>query len=392
MVSMQEELTAVPAIAPENGGNGEWEKAALLLSRLSELGFSEVQRFDAPDKRVPSGKRPNLVVSIPGQSPKPCLWIMSHLDIVPPGDESLWESDPYRVVRKDGLLLGRGVEDNQQGLISSIAAALSLRQLGLKPANTVKLLFVADEETSSAYGIKYLLEHHRLFSKEDMVLVPDGGRPDGDMIEIAEKNLLWLKFQTKGKQCHASMPGEGINAFLAGAELVVKLNELNRLYPDKNPLFHPPNSTFAATKKEANVPNINTIPADDVFYFDCRILPSIDMEEVLARISEICVSVEEKHGVSTTVSTVQRLSSPPTPQDSPLVLSLKRALKRVYAVEGKVCGIGGGTVASFLRQAGIQTVVWAKLDESAHMPNEYCRIENMVGDAKVMACLMLNRG
>ena len=392
MVSMQEELTAVPAIAPENGGNGEWEKAALLLSRLSELGFSEVQRFDAPDKRVPSGKRPNLVVSIPGQSPKPCLWIMSHLDIVPPGDESLWESDPYRVVRKDGLLLGRGVEDNQQGLISSIAAALSLRQLGLKPTNTVKLLFVADEETSSAYGIKYLLEHHRLFSKEDMVLVPDGGRPDGDMIEIAEKNLLWLKFQTKGKQCHASMPGEGINAFLAGAELVVKLNELNRLYPDKNPLFHPPNSTFAATKKEANVPNINTIPADDVFYFDCRILPSIDMEEVLARISEICVSVEEKHGVSTTVSTVQRLSSPPTPQDSPLVLSLKRALKRVYAVEGKVCGIGGGTVASFLRQAGIQTVVWAKLDESAHMPNEYCRIENMVGDAKVMACLMLNRG
>jgi acetylornithine deacetylase/succinyl-diaminopimelate desuccinylase-like protein len=51
-------------------------------------------------------------------------------------------------------------------------------------------------------------------------------------------------------------------------------------------------------------------------------------------------------------------------------------------------GIGGGTVGAFLRNIGIDSVVWSRLDESAHQPNEYTLIENIVGDAKVMAKLI----
>ena len=388
MISLQEAFTAVPAIAPQNGGNGEWDKARVLLDRLPELGITEVETFSAPDERVSSGKRPNIVATIPGITDEPGFWIMSHLDIVPPGDESLWKTDPYKVVRKDGLLFGRGVEDNQQGMIASIAAAASLIELKVKPKNTVKLLFAADEENGSEYGIRYLLANHRLFKPGDLVLAPDAGRKDGAMIQIAEKSLLWLKFRTKGKQCHASTPEEGINAFVAASELVLKMNELNRLYPENNSIFDPPVSTFAPTKKEANLPNINTIPADDVFYLDCRIIPALDLDEVMQRIREITQEVEKKNGVTVTISTVQRISSPPTPGSSPLVQSLKQAIKRVYSIEGELWGIGGGTVASYLRNKGIHTVVWAKIDETAHMPNEHCRIENMVGDAKVMATLM----
>ena len=42
---------------------------------------------------------------------------------------------------------------------------------------------------------------------------------DGSEIEIAEKSILWLRFRVRGKQCHASTPQKGINAFEAGAEL-----------------------------------------------------------------------------------------------------------------------------------------------------------------------------
>jgi succinyl-diaminopimelate desuccinylase len=55
-------------------------------------------------------------------------------------------------------------------------------------------------------------------------------------------------------------------------------------------------------------------------------------------------------------------------------------------------GIGGGTVGAHLRKKGIDTVVWARIESTAHMPNEYCLIENMVGDAKVMAHIMLGAG
>jgi succinyl-diaminopimelate desuccinylase len=51
-------------------------------------------------------------------------------------------------------------------------------------------------------------------------------------------------------------------------------------------------------------------------------------------------------------------------------------------------GIGGGTVGAFLRKKGIPTVVWSRVDESAHQPNEYCLVGNMIGDALVMASMM----
>lgn len=52
-------------------------------------------------------------------------------------------------------------------------------------------------------------------------------------------------------------------------------------------------------------------------------------------------------------------------------------------------GIGGGTYAYFLRKRGIPAAVWMTSDETAHEPNEYCRIRNLVEDCKVMATIPL---
>jgi succinyl-diaminopimelate desuccinylase len=389
MIELQRLLTSVPAIGPQSGGTGEWDKGQALIGRLPGLGFPAHQMFASPDSRVPGGKRPNIVVTLPGESDERTLWIMTHLDIVPPGEASLWKSDPYSLVVDGQKLIGRGVEDNQQGLVASLFAASILRELGFTPPCTVKLLFVADEETGSDHGIQYILANTDLFRREDWALVPDSGSVDGSEIEIAEKSILWLKIRTKGRQCHASTPHKGVNAFLAASHLVVRLQDLAVQFGDRDGLFDPPISTFTPTRKEANVPNINTIPGDDVFYLDCRVLPRVDVEAVLAGIRRIAEGVEKDFGVGVEVETVQRASSPPTPADSPLVGMLVRAVKRIYGVEGKTIGIGGGTVGAFLRKKGIHTVVWSRLAETAHMPNEYCLIPNMVGDSAVMAALMM---
>jgi succinyl-diaminopimelate desuccinylase len=49
-------------------------------------------------------------------------------------------------------------------------------------------------------------------------------------------------------------------------------------------------------------------------------------------------------------------------------------------------------VGAYLRNAGIDAVVWGKLDETAHQPNEYCVVENLVGDACVFASFILASG
>jgi succinyl-diaminopimelate desuccinylase len=73
-----------------------------------------------------------------------------------------------------------------------------------------------------------------------------------------------------------------------------------------------------------------------------------------------------------------------------VVLALKRAIKSVYNKKAEARGIGGGTVAALFRRAGFQAACWSKSDETAHQPNEYCLIDNMVGDAKVYAHIFLH--
>ena len=394
-VELQTELCKRPAVSPESEGEGELLKCEFLEGWLKQNGITDLVRYDSPDPRAKGGVRPSLLATIPGKDKNlPRFWVMSHLDVVPPGEMSLWDSDPWTVRStgegKDRKLIGRGVEDNQQGMVSSILAALSYIKQGLVPERDVKLLFVSDEENGSIYGIDWIIKNHpEVFKKDDLMLIPDSGSKDGAAIEIAEKNSLWLKLITRGLQAHGSRPDQGINAHLAGADFALKLfYGLSEKFSAKDPLFEPDYSTFQLTKKEANVPNINTIPGEDVFYFDMRILPCYPIKEVLKEVELIKTDIEKKHKVNIEIVVVQGKESMATSADAPLIAMLSKCIEEVYQVKTKTIGIGGGTVAAFLRNAGIDSAVWARIESSAHQPNEYSLLANLLGDAKIMALMM----
>ena len=389
MVALEKLLTSIPAIAPEGGGDGEYKKCAALENWLRENGFTNIERYEAPDSRVSDGVRPSLVVTIPGQSDDYNIWVMVHIDVVPTGDLSLWESDPWTVVEKDGKLIGRGVEDNQQGLVSAAFAGLYFIKNNIKPAHTVKLLFVADEENGSEYGIIYLMKNHKLFKKTDLILIPDGGDSKGETIEIAEKNILWLKVHVIGKQTHGSRPDSGANACLAACDLSLRLHNLEKTFNKTDDLFEPNYSTFQPTKRAKNVDSINIIPGEDTFYMDCRILPCYTLTEVLKEVDSLCSQVEKEHNVKIEYECPQKSESPATPVSAPVAQKLAAALKKVHGIEAKFIGIGGGTVGAELRREGIDSVVWSTLDDQAHQPNEYCLVENIIKDAETLAGFFL---
>ncbi|MDX9959496.1 MAG: M20/M25/M40 family metallo-hydrolase, partial [Spirochaetia bacterium] len=247
-----------------------------------------------------------------------------------------------------------------------------------------------DEEFGSAFGIQWLLAERKLFEPDDLIVIPDGGKADGSEIETAEKNICWLKVITRGKQCHASRPDDGANAFLANCELALSLNRMeDEVFTDRDPIFDPQRSTITPTKKDANVPNINTVPADDAFYVDMRVLPQYKVDFVLAECRKRMDIVQERYGVSMKYEVVQRNESPATPVDAPVVTLLSRAVEETYGIRGKAVGIGGGTVGAYLRKAGFPCVVWSRMDETMHAPNEYVKLENLIGDAKVFLRLMM---
>ncbi len=384
-IELMKNLIEIDSVGPKNDGPGEKGKAEYLKQYFKIHGFPEVINYPAPDTSVEDGERPNLVLKIPGKNTKRTLWIMSHTDVVPAGDLAKWDSPPFEAVVKDGRIFGRGSEDNLQGLVSSVIAARAFIETGIEPAVNIGLVLVADEESGSEFGLTWLLkEHGEIFSKDDLIIVPDAGEPDASMIEVAEKSIMWLKFRTEGKQVHASVPDRGINAFKAASNLVVALDDLHRLYPDRDEVFEPPVSTFEPTRKDANVPNVNTIPGEDIFYLDCRVLPHYRLDDVLSTVREKADDIEKRFGVKIEISHEQyEQAAPATPSDAEIVEYLRQGVKAVYAIEAKPMGIGGGTVAAIFRRAGYQAAVWATLDDTAHQPNEYCRINNLMRDAKV---------
>ncbi|MCR4821869.1 MAG: M20 family metallo-hydrolase [Treponema sp.] len=395
MIELETLLSSIPAIAPESGGEGESKKCAALEKWLIEAGFSknQMEHFDAPDSRVPSGIRPNLILTIPGKSDDRAIWVMAHMDVVPPGDLKLWSGDPYtvRYDEKSDKLIGRGVEDNQQGLVSGVFAALALLKNKVTPEYTVKLLFMADEEFGSEYGIKYLIrEHSELFRKEDLILIPDGGDSKGETIEVAEKNILWLRLHTIGQQSHGSMPNKGKNAHLAACQLALSLNDLENFFNEKDDLFEPNYSTFQPTKKESNVETVNIIPGDDLFYMDCRILPRYTLDQVRKEVKERVLKVEKDYGVKIEVSEPQAQQSPATPVDAPVVKKLAAAIKKAHGIEARTIGIGGGTVGAELRCKGFNAAIWSTLDEVCHQPDEYCYVKNIIADAETLCALFIS--
>ena len=391
MIKMQRELCAIPAVGPENGGDGEQAKAAFLQKRLVEMGFTDIRNYQAADERVSSGIRPNLVLSLPGANSAKCIWIITHLDIVPPGELKLWSHNPFEAVIRDGHIYGRGVEDNQQDMVSSIFAAKALQEEGIIPSNSIRLAFIADEEASRVKGLPHVMETNKnIFGKDDLIIVPDSGNPTGSYIEIAEKSMLWLRFRTIGKQCHGSKPQLGNNAFVAASHLVTKLVHLKKLFPAADSLFDPPASTFEPTKKEANVSNINTIPGEDVFSMDCRILPCYKLEDVRNEIDLIIKKIEKKYKVKIEFSEVYKMqSAPATDANAQVIKALICAIKKVYGIEPVLGGVGAGTFAADLRQCGLPVAVWSKNNQTAHQPDENCNIDNMVGDAKVFGHIFL---
>jgi succinyl-diaminopimelate desuccinylase len=385
-IELEKMLTAIPALAPENDGDGETVKAEALKEYLEKLGFPEPEHYDAPDDRVSAKVRPNIVYRFPGEDTSRTVYVMAHLDIVPEGDLDKWNSDPFEVKIDGDRIYGRGVEDNQHGLVASVFAVKAMMELGYTPKYNIGLLFVADEEVGSTYGIDYVLNNHDFFKKEDLIIVPDSGDAEGKTVEIAEKSICWMSVETTGKQCHASRPDQGINAFYAASKLAARVHELYDVFDHRDELFNPPTSTFEPTKKHANVPNVNTIPGDDVFWIDCRILPNYKIEDVEAKVREWADEIEKEENVTMKIGHSQRAqAAPPTDKDAHVVKALMSAIKKVYEVEPEVCGIGGGTVAALFRRKGYPAAVWGRIHETAHQPNEYTDLSNILGDAKVLA-------
>ncbi|MBP9510170.1 MAG: Sapep family Mn(2+)-dependent dipeptidase [Fusobacteriaceae bacterium] len=116
--------------------------------------------------------------------------VLGHLDVVPAGDLSKWDSEPFTMIKKDGKIFGRGTQDDKGPTLTAIYAVKALMNLNVKFSKRVRFIFGTDEENLWRCINRYM----EIEEKPSMGFTPDSKFP---MI-YAEKGLLQFTLEGKG--------------------------------------------------------------------------------------------------------------------------------------------------------------------------------------------------
>lgn len=160
-------------------------------------------------------ERPNLVARIKGRGAAPPLLLYGHVDVVPTEGQT-WTHPPFEGKEVDGWIWGRGALDMKAGVAMFLAAFLRLAASGEVPAGDILFCALSDEEAGGDWGAKFLAEEHpELFAGVKYALGEFGGFSlylGGKrlyMIQVAEKQIGWMKVTFRGPAGHGSTPTRG---------------------------------------------------------------------------------------------------------------------------------------------------------------------------------------
>ena len=118
------------------------------------------------------------------------LAILCHLDVVPAGDLTDWETPPFEASIRDGRIYGRGAQDDKGPSLAALYAVKSLLDQGIQFKKRVRFIFGTDEETLWRCMARYnTIEEHA-----SMGFAPDSSFP----LTYAEKGLLQVKLHGPG--------------------------------------------------------------------------------------------------------------------------------------------------------------------------------------------------
>ncbi len=162
-----------------------------------------------------SDARPNLIARIAGQGNAPPILLYGHVDVVP-ADGRRWKQPPFSGALSEDYVWGRGALDMKGGVAMILSAVLQAKAERVQLPGDVVLAIVCDEETLGDYGAGFLVEAHpELFSGIRYALGEFGGfsfsidKRRFYPIQVAEKQICWLRVHLSGPGGHGSMPVQG---------------------------------------------------------------------------------------------------------------------------------------------------------------------------------------
>jgi acetylornithine deacetylase/succinyl-diaminopimelate desuccinylase-like protein len=190
-----------------NPPGNEAECMEFIRSHLDEAGIESELYAKVPD-------RPNLVARIAGGDAPPLL-LQGHVDVVTTSGQN-WARPPFSGDLVDGYVWGRGAVDMKGPVAMLVSAFLRAKQEDVELPGDVILAVLADEENGGDLGARFLAEEHaHLFDGVRYALSEFGGfslELGGRRfypVQVAEKQICWLKATIRGRGGHGAMINRG---------------------------------------------------------------------------------------------------------------------------------------------------------------------------------------
>jgi acetylornithine deacetylase/succinyl-diaminopimelate desuccinylase-like protein len=223
IVSFLQELVRIPTVnagARPDTGN---ESAAcdLLHAKLSATGIPSDLLESAP-------RRGNLLARI-GNSEGTRLLLMSHTDVVPVEDETLWEHPPFSGALDKGRIYGRGADDDKADVVAYCMALVLLTRMEVELNGELMYLAAADEESGGQWGAGWVAQNYPDKVRADFAVNEGGGAPiatpNGLLypLNTGEKSRLEAHIRRHGRSGHASRPWAADNPVPDLAEAIRRI-------------------------------------------------------------------------------------------------------------------------------------------------------------------------
>jgi acetylornithine deacetylase/succinyl-diaminopimelate desuccinylase-like protein len=370
---------------------------AHIESLLREHGI-ESERYE----QVPG--RPNLIARHAGTNGGPPLMLYGHVDVVTTANQQ-WTHPPFAGDLADGYVWGRGALDMKGGVAMCVSAFVAAHEAG-SPTPLV-LVVLSDEEDGGDVGARFLAEEHAgAFGGARHALGEFGGVTQWIAgrrfypIQVAEKQICWLRAHVRGPGGHAALGVKG--------SAMRRLGDVLRTLDRKQPPVHiipvvrdwieqmaaalpkpqalllgrlldprtadlavralgPRGRTLGRVIRNTATPTIvhggdkiNVIPSDVELQLDGRLLPGQTPEDL----------IRELHGLVGSHVEFELVRHDPGPADADLSFyePLAQILRELDPGGIPVPMLQPGvTDARFLSRAGVQTYGWLPL----RLPNDF---------------------
>lgn len=400
-------LVAVDTSVIRHGESGQEEKGQNILAAFLKNAGLAIDMWEPDNKRMAQYPgynaghdykgRPNVVATYKGTGGGRSLILNGHMDTMPSGDLSMWETDPWTLVEKDGNLFGLGADDMKGGL-SAIALGLQLAlESGFKPRGDIIIESVVDEEGGGNGTLACVDRGYRA----DAAVIAEGSN-----LEVFAANRgAWLtEIAVEGKPIHASLRGFGQNAIEKTVKIISSLKELETkwLTTHRHAIVGPPTINIGYIQGGVAA---STVAESCILRFDVEYLPSrvgilgeaipVDKDEVVREVESwvnAMASGDEwlrEHPLKW--SWYQDCPPFETDVKHPLVTTLASVAEAVHG-RGVVSGMTAGCDARHLTNiAKVPTVVFGPgTCLNAHVVNERLPLDQYLKAIAIFARLIVD--